>query len=266
MTASSKILVECSSGLARITLNDPERRNVLTAAMCNNFCLAVTAADSDPNVRLITIAAAGPAFCAGGDLKAMQQKTDLFSGSDALTIAESYRSTIQQIPLTLLKTTKPTIALIDGPAIGAGFDLACFCDLRVATTKARFAESFGHLGLISGIGGAFALTRLVGVGYAVAADLALTGRSVGASEAMQLGLINRLCEPQDLQKVADEISAAIISQPQSAVAGAKKLLRQSYQGTLEDHLNLAGFLQGALHQSTEHRQRVALALGTKTQK
>ncbi len=249
--------------VARIVLNDPARRNALTEAMCRELCRALKSAAANAQVAVVLIEGAPPAFCAGGDIKAMQSQSDLFRANNSLELMNSYRTTIQQIPLTLLAMDKPVIAIIDGPAIGAGFDLACFCDLRVASRRARFAESFGRLGLISGIGGAFALTRWVGLGYSQAADLALTGRQVDPEEAFALGLVNRLCNPNELDSVTNNLVADILRQPPEAARAAKRLLRHALRGELEDHLNYAAALQGCLQRTEEHLACVDKALASR---
>ena len=263
-TSHGAVRYEESGPIARLVLDDAPRRNALSAAICRAICQSLSRAQDDERIRVILITGEPPAFCSGGDIKTMAARKDIFGGEDSLALTESYRETIQRIPRTLMQIDKPVIALVDGAAIGAGCDLACFCDLRIATTRARFAESFGRLGLISGIGGAFALVRLTGMGYAAAADLALAGRVVEAAEAFDLGLVNRLCAPDDLEDVARSLCEAIIDQPARAVAGTKRLLRQALGGALDDHLGFAAALQGSLHFSDEHRNRVAKALSRTT--
>lgn len=255
---------EHSSGpVARIVLADPNRRNALTSSMCSALCEAFRRADADEGVRVIVLCGEAPAFCSGGDIKAMSAQEDIFAGPSSQDIMDSYRATIQRLPQTIMSIAKPIVAEVDGPAIGAGFDLACFCDLRVVSTRAKFAESFGHLGLISGIGGAFALTRLTGLGYAVAADLTLTGRVIGGEEAYRLGLASRLCDATEIKETTQAICDAIVSQPAAAVAGAKRLLRHAMRGELEDHLAFAASLQSVLHLSEAHRERLRVALAPK---
>lgn len=253
------VIVTQSQGVATVTMDDPPRRNALTSAMCRQFCAALIEADRDSEVRMVVIKGNGPSFCAGGDIKAMQAKSDFFAG-DSFEIMESYRRTVQQIPLTLVSMKKPTVAVINGSAVGAGFDLACFCDLRIASTQAKFAESFGSLGLISGIGGAFALSELLGLGYGVAADLALTGRMIGGEEAFRLGIVNRLCEPDGLAETQQALVEQILSHSQEANVKAKVLLRQARRSSLEDHLTLAAALQGTLQTRPDHLARVGRAV------
>jgi enoyl-CoA hydratase/carnithine racemase len=253
------VIVEQGSGIATITMDDPVRRNALTSTMCQSLCEALRQADLDVSVSLVVIKGKGPSFCAGGDIKAMNTKSDFFAG-DSFDIMESYRRTVQQIPLTLVSMRKPTIAVVNGSAVGAGFDLACFCDLRIATTQAKFAESFGSLGLISGIGGAFALSELIGLGYGVAADLALTGRMISGEEAYRLGIVNRLCEPDTLIETENALTEQILSHSQEANVKAKVLLRQARKSSLEDHLILAAALQGTLQTRPDHLTRVGRAV------
>lgn len=242
-------------GVSQIVLNNPGRRNALDAEMCAAFCAAVQELGSDEFTRAILIRAQGQAFSAGGDLKAMAERSGMFAG-DPDTLARSYQNTIQQIPMTLRRTRKPMVALIEGPAIGAGFDLACMCDVRIATTAAHFSESFTSIGLISGIGGAWFLSRLIGQSRAL--ELTLTGRSISATEAHAWGLVHHLVSAEDSTQTVREVLNQLLKQSPAAQEAAKDLFWELAENgePLEQHLKKAAAHQGRLQNLPDHQSRV----------
>ncbi|MCA9571277.1 MAG: enoyl-CoA hydratase/isomerase family protein, partial [Myxococcales bacterium] len=136
-----------------ITLDRPEARNAYSDAMIDALCAALDDAEDDDDVRVVVLRGAGPSFSAGGDLKAMQERSGMFAG-DSARLRVAYARTIQRVPRRLLAFDKPIVAAVHGHAIGAGLDLACMCDLRVAASTARFGSTFVTLGLVPGDGGA----------------------------------------------------------------------------------------------------------------
>ena len=146
----------------------------------------------------------------------------------------------------------PTIAAVNGAAIGAGLDLACMCDMRIASEKAVFAESFIKLGIIPGDGGAWFLPRIVG--YSMACEMALTGVQIGAEEARTIGLVSRVTEADSLLDAAFELAARIDAMPGRTVRLTKRLLRDSGQVTLDHHLEMAGAFQTIAHETEDHRE------------
>ena len=240
-----------------ITMNHPQKKNALDQKMCAALCDAIERADSDPNIKVVVLRSAIGVFCAGGDIKAMRDRSDIFSG-DSRELALSYRQSIQKIPLSFASLSKPSIALVAGAAVGAGFDLACMCDFRLATPAASFSESFASLGLISGIGGAFHLTRILGL--ARATDLALTGRTIQATEALAWGLVNKICQQEDLESSCGELVAKLQANSAAALAQTKVLLRQAALSSLEEHLYLASTMQGVLQTDPDHLKRVTQKL------
>ncbi len=149
-----------------------------------------------------------------------------FTG-DAISSAEIvkwYRTGIQRLPLALQKLEVPSIAAVNGPAIGAGCDLACMCDMRIASIHASFAESFIRVGLIPGDGGAWLLPRVVGLSKAM--EMSFTGDAVKADDAMAIGLVSRVVEPEALLREAGALAARIARNPGSTLRLTKRLLRE----------------------------------------
>ncbi|HJU81874.1 MAG TPA: enoyl-CoA hydratase-related protein [Acidimicrobiia bacterium] len=236
--------------VATLTLDEPDTRNAITGAEALN---AVISAIASPPVEIgvLVITGAGPAFSAGGNLKDMAAREGLFAGSPE-EIMEGYRSSIQQLTRALLETDLATIAAVNGPAIGAGFDLAMGCDLRLGSTSARFAHTFVDLGIIPGDGGAWLLPRVVG--WQRAAELAFTARSVGAEEAKDLGILLEVTEPQDLMTRAMDLAQLIASKPAHSIRLAKRLLRHARSMDLAGFLDFSAALQAISHHTEAHHQ------------
>jgi enoyl-CoA hydratase/carnithine racemase len=170
----------------------------------------------------------------------------------------AYKEGIHRIPLSLFNLEVPTIAAINGPAIGAGLDLACMCDIRIASETAKFAESFVTLGIIPGDGGAFLLQRAVG--YAKAAELTFTGEAIDATEALRIGLVSRVVPPDDLLPVATDLARRIARNPGHALRMAKRLLREAQTARLDTVLELSAAFQAIAHHSTDHDERITGAV------
>ena len=184
------LLVERDGPIVTATIDRPDQRNAISTAediaAIEAFCAEMTA---DTGVRAIVLTGSGSAFCAGGNVKDMQSRSGMFAGSP-YTLRNAYRTGIQRIPMALYELEVPIIAAVNGPAIGAGLDLACMCDLRVAADTARFAESFVKLGIVPGDGGAWLLPRVIGM--ARASLMTLTGDMIDAATALDYGLVSAL--------------------------------------------------------------------------
>lgn len=249
----SSLRVRINEGVSIVTLDRPGVRNALTGDMLEELLDAIHDAETDPGIGVLVLEAEGPAFSAGGDIKEMAAQKGLFEG-DAATIIEKYRDSIQQLTRFMATTDLVTIAAVDGPAIGAGFDLVLGCDLRLGTSRARFAHTFIEMGIIPGDGGAWLLPRVVG--WQRAAELALTARSVDAEEAVTMGILLEVVPSDDLDERVMELATTIASKPRPAVVMAKRLLRQARSMDLDGFLELSAALQAAAHSTPEHVEAV----------
>ena len=240
-----------------LTMNEPERRNPLTGnTAVPEFIAAIDRIHNDRQVRAVILTGAGSAFSSGGDVRNMlRQANGEVSGME---IRHEYRTGIQRIPLALFNLEVPVIAAVNGAAIGAGLDLACMCDVRIASEKARFAESFVKLGIIPGDGGAWLLTRLIGMSRA--AEMAFTGDPIDAKTAEHWGLVSRVVAPDELLPAANELATRMASNPGHAVRLAKRLLRESLHTRLDTLLEMAAAFQALAHQTDDHREAVAAFL------
>ncbi|NLG45833.1 crotonase/enoyl-CoA hydratase family protein [Gordonia sp. (in: high G+C Gram-positive bacteria)] len=252
------LLVERDGDVVTWTINRPETRNAISEDdAIDAFVTAVEETNRDQSIRAVILTGAGTAFSAGGNVKDMATATGLFGGAPHQQRV-GYREGIQRIPRALYSLEVPMIAAVNGPAVGAGCDLTLMCDVRIASTKAFFAESFVKLGLIPGDGGAWLLPRVVGP--ARAAEMALTGDRVDAATALEWGIVSRVVEPDELLPAARELAARIAVNPPVAVRMTKKLLRESSQQTLDQLLELSATMQAVAHHTEDHREAVAAFL------
>lgn len=243
-------LLRLEGPIATLTLNRDDVRNALTGTALITDLIAVAEwVNRCDEVSVLVITGAGSAFCAGGNIKDMAERQGDFAG-DAAEVATRYRRGIQRIPLALQAVEIPIIAAVNGPAIGAGFDLANMADLRIASTRAKFGETFLNLGIIPGDGGAWFLQRLIG--YQQAFELTLSGRLVDAIEAKALGIVLEVVEPDQLMTRTNEIAARFAAQPPKALRLTKRLMKMAQRMELKDFLDLCAAFQGMCHNEPEH--------------
>ena len=255
---SDAIEIQRDGDIVTWTLNRPDTRNVISEPdMVQAFEDAIAAANADRTVRVVVLAANGPAFSSGGNVKHMRDRAGMFGGAPA-DVRDGYRQGIQRIPKALYHCEVPVIAAVGGPAIGAGCDLALMCDMRVASTAAKFAESFVKLGIIPGDGGAWLLPRAVGL--ARAAEMAFTGDAIDADTALEWGLVSRVVEPDELLPTAHALAARVAANPPQALRMTKKLLREGQHQSLESLLELSAAMQALAHHTRDHHEAVAAML------
>ncbi|KZS58718.1 crotonase/enoyl-CoA hydratase family protein [Mycobacterium ostraviense] len=252
----STVLDIANNGPIRIwTINLPNVGNAITGKdFITAFEAAVDQANADTGSRAIILTGAGKIFSAGGNVKEMANRDGMF-GLDALDQRHAYIDGIQRIPRALTRLEVPLIGAINGPAIGAGGDLAMMCDVRVASERAWFAESFVQLGLIPGDGGTWFLQRIVG--YERAAEMTFTGDRVDAATALQWGMVSRVVPHDELLTEAQALAERISKNPAHALRMAKRLLQESRGGSLESTLGLAAAMQPLAHRDPEHQHRIA---------
>ncbi|MEN0058413.1 MAG: enoyl-CoA hydratase-related protein [Bdellovibrio sp.] len=255
------LLCEVSGPLLWLTLNNPEQKNAISLEMVESLVTTLRYADFDPEIRVIILKGAGGAFSAGGDIKAMQNKTGMFAGASN-ELRMRYIHGIQKIPKCIEELSKPLLALIQGPAIGAGCDLAMMCDIRVGSPQAQFGETFVKIGLVPGDGGAFFLQRVIG--YAKAMQLSLTGDVVAGEEALKWGLLSSLHSEETVLAETEKLARKIADNAPVAVQMTKKALKAAYLSDLQAALDLAAAYQG-IAQRTEDHFTALESFKTKTQ-
>ena len=251
---SDLIRTERRGGVLIWTLARPDRLNALPDLTDGEaFAAACDAANADRDIRCVVLTGEGRAFSAGGDLKAMRERRDLFAGS-GVEIRERYRRVVHRIVRSLYGLELPLIAAVNGPAMGLGCDIAGLADIRIASDKASFGVPFLKLGLIPGDGGSWLLPR--NIGHARAAELLFTGRSIDAETAERWGLVNRVVPHERLMAEALAEAEAVAAQPPQALRMAKALLRQGRDMSLDQMLELSAALQALAHLTDDHREGV----------
>ncbi len=250
----TEVQIDIQDHVMQVTLNRPDIHNAISHTnMIDEIIQTMDMAHEDKNVHVIILTGAGKSFCAGGNIKDMRDKADMFSG-DVATLELGYKEGIQRIPRAFSKLDVPVIAAINGAAVGAGFDMCMMCDIRIGSQSARFAESFVKLGLIPGDGGAWFLPRKIG--SARAAHMAYTGTMIDADTALNWGIISECLEPEELLPRAWQIAKEIAQNPPLAVRQTKKLLQQSEALNLHEMLDICAKTQAKLHQTQDHIEAV----------
>lgn len=245
-------------GIVLLTLNRPELRNPISDAEVIEALLAVLARlEGDLKARVAILTGAGKGFSSGGNINEMKPGGSLNAGSPAATRV-SYKRGIQRLPLAFAALEVPVIAAVNGAAMGAGCDLTCMCDLRIAGESAKFAESFVKLGLIAGDGGSWLLPRVIG--WSKAAEMALTGDTIDAAEALACGLVSRVVPDAELLDAARALARRIAANPPHAVRMTKRLLWEGRRADLSTLLEMASAMQAAAHATADHEEAVAAFL------
>jgi enoyl-CoA hydratase/carnithine racemase len=239
--------------IAVLTMSQPETRNALTGnTAVEEFVQACADIQADRTVRAVVLTGEGPVFSSGGNVKDMQRYFQQQLSPDA--IREEYRRGIQRLPKALYNLDVPVIAAVNGPAVGAGLDLTCMCDIRIASEKATFAESFVRVGIVPGDGGAWLLPRAVGMSRA--SEMAFTGEALTAQEALACGLVSRVVAPEALMETALALARKIAANPGGVLRMTKRLLREGERATLESLLEISAAYQAIAHMEPDHHEAV----------
>lgn len=257
-TLSSFLLIERDGPVATVTFNLPEKRNAITTVeQSEEFVTFAEEATRDMSLHAIVLTGAGKAFCAGGNVKSMRERSGMFAGIP-FEQRNTYRTGVQRIARAFAALEVPVIAAINGPAIGLGLDIACMCDIRIASETAIVAESYVKLGIIPGGGGAWLLPRAIGL--ARASQMLLTGETIDAKTALEYGLVSEVLAPEALLPRAREIADSIAANPAHATRLAKRLLKEGLHMELPTHLEMAAAYQALSHHTEDHQEAVAAFL------
>ena len=246
------ILFEIEGRVATLTLNMPDSRNPISGdTTIEEIVDACRRVQYDNDISVLIVTGAGKAFSAGGNVKDMRDRSQGFGGGP-IELQETYRWGIQRIPLAMDTVDVPIIAAVNGAAIGAGCDTAMMADIRLASTHAKFGETFLNLGLIPGDGGSWFLTRLVG--YARMAELTFTGKVIDAEEALRMGLVSKVVEPDQLMPEARALAETIAEKPPRTLRLAKLLMKQASRMELKDFLDVCAQTQAVVQNTEDHRE------------
>ncbi|MFI1293267.1 crotonase/enoyl-CoA hydratase family protein [Streptomyces sp. NPDC020792] len=251
-TGDAPVLVERDGAVEIWTLNRPDVRNPLTdEPMIRALLNLVEAVNDDLSVGCVVLTGAGRAFSAGGNVKDMRDRRGMFGG-DPAEIRRRYRAGIQRVAAAVTACEVPIVAAVNGPAVGAGCDLALMADIRIASPEASFAESFVRLGLIPGDGGAWLLPRAVGASRA--AEMTFSGDPVDAETAAAWGLVSRVVPRDELLLRARALAHRIARNPSGSLRMAKVLLRQADRMPYTSVLEMSAGFQAIAHHTAEHAQ------------
>ncbi len=243
-----------ADGIVTITLNRPDLRNPISDLdMVDALETTMRELDADPTVRVAILTGAGSAFSSGGNLKKMRPGGGLVDELPVRTRG-NYKRGIQRLPLIFDQLEIPVIAAVNGPAVGAGCDLTCMCDMRIASEKAKFAESFVKLGIIPGDGGAWLLQRIVG--FSKACEMSFTGDPIDAQEALQFGLVSKVVPHEQLLDEAKALARRIAANPPHAVRMTKRLLREGRHMRIDSLLELSASMQALAHATSDYDEAV----------
>lgn len=260
----SALLLEKNGFIATLTLNRPETRNVLgepgDGAL---FAEAAAAINDDPMMRCAILTGAGPAFSAGGNLKAMQEKSGLFAGARD-DIREAYKRDIHGVIRSLWTLEVPLIAAVNGAAIGLGNDVACLADIRIAADTAVFGATFLKVGLVPGDGGAWLLPRVIG--QSRAAELFFSAGTIDASTALQWGLVSQIVPAEMLMEEAFGLASKIVRQPPGVLRMTKRLMREALSSNFETIMEKSAACQADAHGSDDHAEALAAFFEKRTPK
>jgi 2-(1,2-epoxy-1,2-dihydrophenyl)acetyl-CoA isomerase len=237
------------NGVATLTFNRPERMNALSTPIMEGLLEGLPCLAGDPTVRVVVLTGTGRAFCAGGDVKSMAE-----GGGEERSPAEATARLRARMEVSriLHELPEPTIAMINGPAAGAGLAFALACDLRIAGASARLVTAFVRVGFSGDFGGSFFLTRLVGT--AKARELYFTGRPVDAEEALSLGLVNRVVPDDQLATVTMELAQSLAHGPAIALSLMKRNMNCAEGGGLAELLDMEAAHQVQTGRTVDHRE------------
>ncbi|MEZ5216769.1 MAG: enoyl-CoA hydratase-related protein [Ilumatobacteraceae bacterium] len=232
----SEVLTTVADHVATITLNAPERMNTISGAMLHQLSAALLEADRTSEVRCIVLTGAGRAFCAGLDLQAQSTaKSGSLGNLGSVDSSPGEFDLREAPPIVLHQLDTPTICALNGGAAGFGLDLALGCDIRVASSTAKLNSGFAKRGILPESGGTWLLPRMVG--YAKAAEIAFTGRTITAADALELGLVNHVVEPDQFQDAVAALAAEIAANAPLAVRAIKRMMRAAETETFEQNVH-----------------------------
>ncbi|HEU4371498.1 MAG TPA: enoyl-CoA hydratase-related protein [Methylomirabilota bacterium] len=245
------LLHEVKDGIATLTLNRPDRLNALGGTLRDDLHDAITRSAADPEVRVMVITGAGKGFCAGGDVKAMNEAKE---GKRERPLLEKIAPGRDRTLLAMRDAPQPIIAAVNGAAAGAGMNLALGCDIRIASTAAKFSQAFVKRGLHPDWGGTYFLPRVVGM--AKAAELIFTGGVIDAAEALRLGIVSQVVAPEELMPAVHALARAIAAGPPVAIRLAKHSLYANAERDLRSALEGETAAQNICFETEDAREGI----------
>ena len=245
------LLVEVQDGIGILTLNRPEKYNAFTSGMLHALVAALDDFETRDDVQVVILTGAGKGFCSGGDIGGMGE------GHEArphMTKERIWRE-IQAFPKRAARFEKPLLCAVNGAAVGGGMDLALACDIRIASTRARFSETYGKIGLAPGGGGGYFLPRIVGKAHAL--EMLWTADFMDAETALSIGLVNHVYADEDLMAETIKLAKRIAGQPPLSVRLIKRLVDQSLRSDMDTAFDLVSSHIAILRSGPDHKEAIA---------
>jgi enoyl-CoA hydratase/carnithine racemase len=246
------IIIKKEEHIVTITMNRPDKMNALNTQMMQELVAAIDEIAHDDDIRVVVLTGAGRVFCSGADISEGGKASGL-SGTP-VEMHHNLRNSYQKVALGLQRLEKPTIAMVNGAAVGAGCDFAFACDMRVGSEKARFRNGFVRVGLIPGGGGTWLYTRLMGLGRGL--EFLFTGDFLEAEEAERIGVLNKIVPDDELERETTELAQKIAKNPPLAIQMSKMMAYMALDTDLETALEQAASCQALALSSEDHREGV----------
>lgn len=243
----TSIIYEKKDGIAKVTLNEPEQMNSLVQTMFDDLAAVTREIAADNEVKVAVLTGAGRAFCAGGDIKRFKEGFDNVSGIE-------YVDSIHPGMLDWVNMKKPTIAMINGAAVGAGMSLSLLCDISIASDKAKLGSAFINMGLIPDVAAAYYLPRAVGVQKAK--ELLFTGRIVDAQEALSIGLVCQVVPHEQLEEEVMKLAKKLAASATFAIGNTKRIVNMGLDIDLSALLKLEAYMQSACLNTDDAKEAV----------
>ena len=245
------LIHEVKDHVAILTLNRPDRLNALGGSLRDDLHDAITRSAADPEVRVMIITGSGKGFCSGGDVKAMSEAKE---GKRQRPLMDKIAPGRDRTLLAMRDAPQPIIAAVNGAAAGAGMNLALGCDIRLASTAAKFSQAFVKRGLHPDWGGTYFLPRVVGM--AKAAELIFTGELIDANEALRLGIVSQVVPPEELMSAVGQLARKIAAGPPVAIRLAKRSLYDNAERDLKSSLERETFSQNIASETEDAREGI----------
>jgi len=245
---SHELIETVADRVATLTLNRPDRLNALSTPMLDGLLEALPRLAADANVAVVVITGAGRGFCAGGDVKSMAEGSSQLALDDAV---QRLRGRME-VSRLLHEVPKPTIAMVNGPAAGAGLAMALACDLRIASESARFITAFAKVGFSGDFGGSYFLSKLIGTGKA--RELYYSGEALDAAQALALGVVNEVVPASELQQTTTALAQRLARGPGVALGLMKQNFNAAESGTLAELLDLEALNQVRTAKTEDHME------------
>ena len=245
------IVYNVDDPIATITLNRPDRLNALSPTMRLELLAAVEHSDRSQEVRAVIVTGAGRGFCSGGDVKAMRENLEARKENP---VEEKIAPVRDRVVLAMRRSSKPILAAVNGAAAGAGMNIALACDLRIASTEARFGQTFSRRGLHPDWGGTYFLPRVVGT--AKACELIWSGRLLDAEEALELGIVSQVVPPEELMATTLELARTFANGPPIAIRLSKRAIYRNMEPDLREALEFESHAQQICQQTRDAKEGI----------